>query len=321
MTARGPASHAGAWDTYWRGTRENAAHREGGPQEPVLAAFWASFFQTALATGNPPALLDLACGHGAVTGHALQVSPSLAPCCSDYSLSALQGLQQRYPSARCVVADAGHTPFADASFDLVVSQFGVEYAGPEAPYEAARLVATGGTLALLVHVEGGAIYRECADNRDTVMALRALNVLGLAQAAFDAGFALNAGIGTPEAFKAAERAFTPAVRGLEQLLQTRGPQAAGGLLQQLYTDIAHMYRRMSAYAPEDVRYWLGGMDGELTAYIGRMQSMLDAGFSRAGMDALAERLGAAGFSLRELSQLRVSEQAQAAAWVLVAQRR
>ena len=34
-------AHTGDWDTYWRGTHENAAHREGGPQEEVLARFWA----------------------------------------------------------------------------------------------------------------------------------------------------------------------------------------------------------------------------------------------------------------------------------------
>ncbi|WP_027950215.1 class I SAM-dependent methyltransferase [Haliea salexigens] len=320
MSAQGPAAHAGAWDTYWRGTRESASHQEGGPQEPVLEAFWATFFAAQLGARATPSLLDLACGHGAVTGHALKVSPALLPHCSDYSFNALQGLQQRYPSARCIAADAGNTPFADGAFDLVVSQFGVEYAGPEALFEAARLVAPGGTLGLLLHLAGGAIYRECEHNRDTVRALRELDILSLARAAFDAGFALNAGTGSPEAFKAAERAFTPAVRGLEQLLQSRGAQSAGGLLQQLYQDIAHMYRRMSAYAPDDIRSWLDGMDLELTAYSGRMQSMLDAAFSQQAIDAAMQRLAADGFSLRDLSRLRVSAEAQPAAWALVMQR-
>lgn len=320
MTAPGPAHHADAWDTYWRGTQENAAHREGGPQEPVLEAFWAAFFQREMVARECPALLDLACGNGAVTGHALRVSSAWSLHCSDYSLNALRGVRQRYPAARCIVADAGNTPFAAGAFDLVVSQFGVEYAGPEAIFEAARLVAPGGTLGLLLHVEGGAIYRECEYNRDTVLALQALDILALAQAAFDAGFALNAGSGTPQAFKAAERAFTPAVRGLEQLLQARGAQSAGGLLQQLYQDIAQLYRRMSAYAPEDIRSWLGGMEAECAAYVGRMQSMLDASCTQAALDGAAQRLAASGFATQERSALRVSEQAQAAAWALVMQR-
>ncbi len=320
MSAQGPATHADAWDTYWRGTREHAAHREGGPQEPVLQAFWATFFAAQLGARATPTLLDLACGHGAVTGHALKVSPALVPHCSDYSFNALQGLQQRYPGARCIAADAGNTPFADGAFDVVVSQFGVEYAGPGAVFEAARLVAPGGTLGLLLHLAGGAIYRECEYNRDTVRALRELDILSLARGAFDAGFALNAGTGSPDAFKAAERAFTPAVRGLEQLLQSRGAQSAGGLLQQLYQDIAHMYRRMSAYAPDDIRNWLDGMDLELTAYSGRMQSMLDAALSQQAVDATIQRLAAEGFTLSDVSQLRVSAEAQPAAWALVMQR-
>lgn len=332
MKAAGPAQHADAWDTYWRGTQENAAHREGGPQEPVLRAFWAEFFARELAARTCPAVLDLACGNGAVAGQALRFSsgepsgelsgqPSaLSLHCSDYSLNALRGVHQRYPAAQCVVADAGNTPFVDGAFDLVVSQFGIEYAGPEAIFEAARLVAPGGTLALLMHVDGGAIYRECEYNRDTVLALQALDILNLAQASFDAGFALNEGSGTPEAFKTAERAFTPAVRGLEQLLQARGAQSAGGLLQQLYQDIAHMYRRMSAYAAEDIHRWLQGMEAECAAYVGRMQSMLDASTTEAALDAAARRLTASGLVTRELEVLRVSADADAAAWTLVMQR-
>src|SRR5690606_23771055 len=111
---------------------------------------------------------------------------------------------------------------------------GVEYAGVGAVAEAARLLAPGGTLALLIHVFEGAIYRECELNRDVTAAILALDILSLARNAFAAGFALNDGTGTPEAFKQAERAFTPAVRGLEQIMQEVGPAVAGGLPGKLY---------------------------------------------------------------------------------------
>ncbi len=308
---------AGFWDTYWRGTHENAAHQEGGAQEPVLARFWEEFFRRELAARAEPAILDLACGNGAVTGHARRLVPELRVHCSDFSLSALLDLQRRYPGCPCVVADAAHPPLAAASFDLVVSQFGLEYAGTTALEEAAGLLAPGGVLALLVHVHEGAIYRECESNRDTVNALQSLNILGLAREAFAAGFALNRGECSPDEFRAAERAFTPAVRGLEQLLRDRGPTAAGGLLQQLYQDIAHMYRRMSAYEPDDILQWLAGLGAELGAYRGRMQSMLDAAWNQSTLDTLAERVLARGFRLVQRDQLAVTGSTLPAAWTLV----
>jgi len=320
MTESLSGDFAPAWDTYWRDTRENAAHKEGGAQEALLAQFWRELLTEQLAANPNVRILDLASGNGAVTGFVRQISPALAVHCCDYSLYALVELERRHPGNPRVVADAARLPYADASFDLVLSQYGVEYAGPEAIVEAARLLAPGGTLALLVHVFEGAIYRECERNRGVVTAIRELDILNLARSAFAAGFALNAGTGTVEAFKQAERAFTPAVRGLEQLLREAGKGAAGGLPGQLYQDIAHMYRRMSAYEQEDIRNWLQSMTAELEAYEGRMQSMLDAALSRDQMLALQVQLAARGFDDSPLRSLAVSEQGPAAAWALVTRR-
>ena len=52
---------------------------------------------------------------------------------------------------------ATELPLPDSSFDFVVSQFGVEYAGIDAFIEAARLVKPGGQLSLLCHYQDGYI--------------------------------------------------------------------------------------------------------------------------------------------------------------------
>lgn len=320
MTGSGSAGFAPAWDSYWRGTREKAAHKEGGVQEALLAEFWRQLLREQLTANAELRILDLACGNGAVTGFVRELSPALAVNCCDYSVHAVEELQRRYPGNLRVVADAARLPYADASFDLVASQFGVEYAGVEAIVEAARVVAPGGSLALLLHVFEGAIYRECERNRDVVNAILELDILTLARNAFAAGFALNAGTGTPEMFRQAEQAFTPAVRGLERILREAGPAAAGGLPGQLYQDIAHMYRRMSAYEPTDILKWLDGMAGELAAYQGRMQSMLDAALSRDRLLQLQAQLVASGFHGAPLRTLEVNGQSLAAGWALVMQR-
>ncbi len=318
-SATGQQPSAGDWDVYWRGTRENAAHQEGGPQEAVLESFWLDFFSRHT-VNDMTRMLDIAAGNGAVTGYALRANLSGPPCCLDYSVNAMVQLHKRYPQALCVAADAANAPFGDGAFDLVCSQFGLEYAGADSIDEAARLVAPGGTLALILHLHGGAIYRECELNLRAIDAIRDSGIMALARTAFDAGFALNAGTGEVAAFKAAERRFTPAVRALEDIMRSMGRDVAAGLAQQLYQDIATMYRQMSAYEHSDIVAWIDGMTMELDAYAGRMASMLAAALDEEAigrMTALVEQRQMRPL-LRET--LTMGGDTLAAAWALIWQR-
>ena len=318
------ASVGSDWDRYWRGTWEAAAHEDGSPQEAALEDFWRQFFHSVAPSDIsevPQTLLDVAAGNGAVIRYARQQLAHPPECFAlDYSHSALLNLQSHYPDVYCLAGDARQPALAAASIDLVVSQFGVEYAGATAVEAVAKLVAPGGYLALVLHLHEGAIYRECANNHRALQAVQSLDILELARAAFTAGYAINAGTGSVAAFKQAERAFTPAVRGMEQLLKRFGSQAAGGLLQQLYSDIAEMYQRMSSYSETEVIAWLDGMVVELEAYAGRMLSMVNAAVDEQTFDQLCQRLGEIGFADFHRDKLRVGATSDLAAWTLVAQR-
>lgn len=312
---------AGNWDVYWHGTHENAAHQEGGAQDAVLAQFWGELFQRHMVRGEPQHLLDLACGNGAVTGFALQVAPqTVTACCLDYSVSAVLELQKRYPGTLCVAADTLHAPFANGSFDMVCSQFGIEYAGVDSISEAARLVAPQGILAAILHLRNGAIYKECAQNLRAIVAIQESGLLPEAHNTFNAGFALNAGTGDVTAFKTAERAFAPKIKSLEGILRDMGSDVAAGLPQQLYRDIAHMYRRMSAYAQEDVIAWIEGMIRELAAYNGRMSSMIDAAMDERDMQRVEKQVAAHGLTLKFRRILKMGAKPEPGAWVLVCER-
>ncbi|MGI9293795.1 MAG: class I SAM-dependent methyltransferase [Pseudomonadales bacterium] len=313
---------ASDWDVYWRGTHENIAHQEGGVQDIVLAQFWEEVFQQQLATEKPCHLLDLACGNGAVTRFAHRAAQRVASspmttCCLDYSTSAVLELKKRYPDAQCVAADALRAPFADQSFNIVGSQFGLEYAGVEAVGEAARLVAPQGMLAAIMHLKYGAIYRECTGNLRAVEAIQQSNVLDRAREAFDAGFALEAGSGSVEAFKSADKHLAPTVKALEDVMRTMGQNAAGGLARQLYTDIAHMYRKISAYAPEDIIGWIDRMVWELDAYAGRMSSMMKAAIDEPGMQRVVSLVEACELTIISRETLLMGEDREAAAWALL----
>ncbi|HIG44260.1 MAG TPA: class I SAM-dependent methyltransferase [Gammaproteobacteria bacterium] len=310
----------GDWDVYWTGTHENAAHQEGGPQEEVLERFWLTFFAENSADNcsrERQRLLDMACGNGAVTGFASRGIADFHSFCLDTSVNALLELGKRYPETICITADALHTPFLSNSFDLVVSQFGIEYAGIDTFDEAARLLAPGGSFGAVIHLHEGAIYRECSDNLNAINAIMQSRLLKLARNTFSAGFALNAGTGSVKAFKTAERKLKPAVRALESMLQEMGSNVAAGLAQQLHEDIAYMYKRMGAFDKREVISWLDGMVKELRAYRGRMTSMMSSAVDKDAMKAIKQNLETKGLVQQRCETLGMGPEQQPAAWVIV----
>jgi SAM-dependent methyltransferase len=309
-----PGSVAADWEPYWRGSANSAALQS----ELQLDELWAGLFGQLQNGSKPTSLLDVACGNGAVTRMALQTWPGLVSSGLDLSPAALREYGSRYPAATGVVGDSLSMPFVDSSFDLVVSQFGFEYAGLGALEEMLRLVAPDGSIIAIMHLRDGAIYRECALNLDVVEELRRLRVMELTRLAFIAGFALNAGRGKVAEFRKAEADFVPAIRGLEQLLNKYGSNTADGLLRQLHGDISQMYRQMSAYAEEDVMAWIKGMETELQAYSGRMQAMLTAAVGDAQFQQWCERAQALGFKLERKEKIALAAKTENAAWMLTA---
>jgi SAM-dependent methyltransferase len=310
------------WDTYWRGTREPEAFGMGGPQRAVLEQFWTGLFSATCPTKTHPRLLDLACGKGAVCRFAFDVArllahPSPAAHGLDYSFAAVAELRRNFPSISVVCGDAGRTPFGDASFDVVASQFGLEYAGPSAFREAARLVARNGVLAAILHLKNGGIFKECTLNLEVVGELRRCRVLELTSVAFRAGFALRDGRGGAQDFQQASATMTPAIKHMDVLMRRHGRNVCGGTVHGLYRDIAHMYRRLAAYDAKDVLDWIERMDRELKTYAGRMSLMLGAAIDEVAFSRLIEEAKSHGLAVQVGEPLHMGEGRAPAAWALV----
>jgi len=312
------------WDAFWR-ARDKAIEREdAGARDPAPAHFWETFFEREFAGRNRASVLDVACGHGAVTGIAVAAARSagieLEARCADYSQAAVDELCKRFPGVEGVACDAADMPWPDRRFDFVVSQFGIEYAGDAAFGEAARLVAEGGTLAALTHLQGGAIHAECADNYAVAAALRESRLMALARGAFEAGFDLMAGKISDAEFQEADKQLAPAVETAKGILRDKGPQAAGGLLANLYKDIGYMYTRMQNYVPDEVFAWFDGMTAELVSYEGRMESMTRAAMDEVQVTAITDTLAGFGLAVDSPQVLSLEESGEPAAWILVARR-
>ena len=308
-----------SWDNYWQNPENQSAHSGGGTPHPTVQRFWSEFFGTARDELNQPRLADIASGGGAVAAAARTVfGPSgVRLTCVDVSGAAIDALERRFPEISGVVADARDIPLPAASFDIVCSQFGIEYAGPDALTEALRLVAPGGRLALLIHHRDGGIFLQCAASLDAIRQLGNAGFIDKTAAMFTAGFRMLEN-NDRKAYESAAGDLMPAIRSMEAMMRRHGRQVADGAILKLYTDIRTMTARLPNYDEAEVAAWLDGMRGELKAYEGRMASMCEAALDASAFAALCANVEAAGFELERREALITSDSGTPLAWALIA---
>jgi SAM-dependent methyltransferase len=147
-----------AWSEHWSAGALHA--RTASPDENYAGetrAFWLALF-AALPRGAR--VLDLCCGNGPLARllldggllreHELQLhaidAARLAPAWLD-SVAAPERERLHFHSG----VDAARLPFADASFELCISQYGIEYVGAPAMHEVRRVLRAGGRFAAVLH--------------------------------------------------------------------------------------------------------------------------------------------------------------------------
>jgi len=265
------------WSAYWRqdGAGGEVFVGPDGQGNAEIAAFWRSLF-AGLDVGS--CVIDIACGAGSIFGQ-VPAPDNYELVATDLSIDALDLLRARTRGAGAVVASARALPFRQGSFDLVVSQFGVEYAGTEAFEQALRLLRPGGRIVTLSHIRDGYIDRRNATLQagvrkagDTGFIARAVR---LTRAAFS-------GLGVEEAV----RGFQPA----ESEMAAFVAEHPGGVHGHLYTGFRQLFERRARYDEKDILGWLDGMVAELDLNRLRLDEMRGAAL---GDTAIAELRAAA----------------------------
>lgn len=150
-----------AWSTYWEaGGLHSCIGRLVEDREGAIGRFWRACF-AGLRDGDR--MLDLATGNGALLKFMRDdVARDVRVDAVDLADVAPQWLSPDATTGitfhRRVRMEA--LPFADATFDLVVSQFGLEYAQwPQALDEAARVCGNRGRLAFVLHHADSLVVR------------------------------------------------------------------------------------------------------------------------------------------------------------------
>lgn len=271
------------WSDYWQkdGAKGEVFVNAQGDRHPALADFWRQHFEE-LDDGSK--IIDLASGAGSVFAH-LPEAHGFTLFAADISDVALEALAKRFANVTTVACSADTVPLDDASFDLVVSQFGVEYAGLGAFAEAARLLAPGGRFIGLCHIEEGYID---SSNRAQLEEAQLVSDLGFVDKAID--LATAAFMPDAEAQRLAQGEFIPVA---DQVAAGTSRQKKG-IHSYLFFGFRELFQKRSQYDLSDITGWLEGMRGELDMNIDRLSRMCKAALSRNDVDEIQKIFEAQG---------------------------
>lgn len=150
-------SRRDAWSRYWaRGVPHSCIGTYGDRYGGAIAAFWKDVFAGLPAVAR---VLDVATGNGALPRLLLDNCSQPGVTCDAVDIATVQlpWLAAAAPSERNRIrlhggVDAGALLFANGTFELAVSQYGLEYTDLERSVpELLRVLAPGGGVAMVLH--------------------------------------------------------------------------------------------------------------------------------------------------------------------------
>ena len=306
---------SGHWQEFWSGAGADGANEVCTGAGEALDGFWRGRLDAAFKTGAT-SLVELACGAAPLARRAAELSETpLRLVCADISEAAIARLKEDFPAAEAVVADAADPGFDPQGFDLVLSQFGLEYAGEGAFAAAARLVAPGGALIAVAHLADGAVARECAANRGILAAFLDFDPLGLAAMLLAEESALD-----QNEFKAREGEIIASFRSIEAALAEAPPGGGVAFIRRVMPDLAQLYNRRQAFAAEDAQAWLAGQKEAAQGYAARMSAMVEAALDEGAAERVRQALEQAGLRIETLAPISLKPDGEPAAWHIEAVR-
>lgn len=317
MVERKTGTHVG-WDSYWKGV-SLAGEDLGGVRHPAVSAFWEDLFECIDTDYSRPRLLDLGTGSGALVQQAQVAVPESRITCVDRSEFAIEFVTKRFPNVAGITADAAALPCANAEFDVLVSQFGVEYAGLDAVADASRLVDDGGLLAFVMHHHESLIHEEYTRDLDAIGRFIASRFIEHAVEMFQAGFNARDG-GDRAPYEEAGSRLKPAMKAVEAIIDQYGESVANGTVATIYATVARIHQQLARYDAGEVVAWATQMDNELVDYRERIESMLGAALRAEDFNEICQTLGSRGMRLIRSAPLRWPGEDMPVAWALVAVR-
>ncbi len=296
------------WNDYWNndGAEGEVFVGAGGSSSPELSNWWAQKF----ARLEPGDIVDLACGAGSVFAH-LPKQHSHRLYGADISPEALALMRQRIPGVTTTACSADSLPYQNGQFSAVCSQFGVEYAGPKAFEEAARVLAPKGHLLILCHYEDGYIDSRNKQHLEHARSVVSSRFIGKALSLTRATYS-----GNQAKLGQAVEEFIPA----EKIVSNACETFPTGIHFHLYTGFRQLYEQRARYAQSDITDWLTAMEADVERNVLRLEHMRRAASSADTMEAITERLEELGCRSVRCVPMTLEKHDLPLAWELTATR-
>lgn len=277
------------------------------PENPEAAAaieaHWSGIFSR-LAPGSR--VLDVATGNGVLLVWAARVARAAGHelVLTGVDLADIDPMrylpehQVDLQAARFIGKTAAESlPFADGSFDMVVSQYGLEYAQLEpALSEVARVLESGGQLIWLAHGNDSIVVAQGRAQLSSIDLLLARDGPFAAMKAYVAARIRRRQVSR------ATRILTDALRSAEAHCAANPPAT---LVRQLCGGILDTVNRFDRYHPADVENWLTENVERLRSQRQRTRDLLAACLSGDRLARVRQAFGAAPWSEATISPLRV----------------
>lgn len=309
------APDSSIWDRYWQFDRIASCFDQGGTNfyDDSIAAGWRAFFEKL----NPAArVLDLCTGNGAIAVIAAEVSrrknKAFAISAVDRANIDPRAHVSRHREELSAITFLPRTavedlPFADRSFDAVVSQYGIEYTDlPRTVAEIGRVLSAGGLARIVLHAAEGVV---CEDAMHVIGdADFLLDEIDLPGAASRCMVAVTAAERDPNADEEAHRRARSALAAFETALTKTGRRMAEaadkGMLRNSGAVLLDTFKRHGRFDVDQLLAKVAEVRTGILDHRGRLQALVQAAVTRSELEDVASALKEAGADQVEETDLR-----------------
>ena len=290
------------WRDYWKSDRPASCVPDNEATAKEIAAYWIDMFAE-LPDGSRA--LDIATGNGIVLAHAVTAA---GQCGKTFELTGvdLAEIEPRqflseFPAGFEHVHFVGNTaaedlPFGDGEFDVVVSQYGLEYAELEkALAEIERVLVPGGRLVWLAHSEESEVVQQNRHQGAQVEYLLA------PRGPVDAMEKFIARISKGKSLSYAGRRLQAALVDAEAYRREHPP---ANIVTEVCTVIAETANRWQAYRPSDLANMLSDSRQRLIRHRQRINDLVNAVISPDRLQRVEQHLQAGCWSDTSIETLR-----------------
>lgn len=293
------------WRDYWKADRPASCMPENERTAQEIAATWQRWFDECPGGSR---ILDIATGNGIVLTHAAatgrQLNRAFALTGVDLAdidpLRYLSSLEDDMRAATFIGGVAAEQlPFEAGSFDVVVSQYGLEYADlAQALGEVARVLAPGGTLHWLAHSESSEVVQQ---NREQAVEVEYL------LAPRGPVYYMNTFVARQRRGKDMQYSVAMLNESFARAFEWCKAHPPAKVVHEMCSGFADIANRWQAYDPKDLAQMLEESERRLTAHGARIRSLLDAVMTPQRLQSLRTILTQPPWQSLTIDEVRVGE--------------